>query len=297
MALAAGLFVVLAVAASAAGWWLLAALPLAGALAWAGGVGADAPEGRVAHALAAARAWCLLALCASVPAAYVAPELRSVASTQVAYVVVALVVVLVVTGADATGARLPARVPRWVAGLGVLVLAAFVAVCVAIDPAGPTIGATEPPTPVGLLVAVVVLTPLFAELRGVALGVGVGVATVLSAAVLYQLGPFRLGLSVTSMRDVLVAADASALTSLLVVVAVGTGLLGALRYAAAVRRAASRSGHDGRRTGWSPAALGAVALAGVAAAALGPAGAAQLAGVVTLAGIVHRLVTRGREDT
>ncbi|MER7115881.1 hypothetical protein ACWGRK_10830 [Saccharomonospora azurea] len=296
MAFAAGLFVVLAVAASAAGWWSLAALPLAGALAWTAGLHPDAPRGRVGRALTAAREWCLLVLCATVPAAYVAPELASVFPSGAAYAVVALAVVLVTAGADAAGARVPARLPRWAVGVGVLVVAAFVAVCVAITPATPTFAAVQPPTPVGLLVAVVVLVPLFVELRGARLAVAVGLAAVLAGAVLYQLGPVRLGLSSTSLREVLVAADASALTTLLVVAAVVAGLLGALRYTAALRRAgAGTAQQDDGRDRWSVAAAGAVTLAGLASAVLGPAGAAQLAGVVALAEVVHRLATRGRE--
>ncbi|EHY90771.1 hypothetical protein SacazDRAFT_03914, partial [Saccharomonospora azurea NA-128] len=52
---------------------------------------------------------------------------------------------------------------------------------------------------------------------------------------------------------------------------------------------------DDGRDRWSVAAAGAVTLAGLASAVLGPAGAAQLAGVVALAEVVHRLATRGRE--
>ncbi len=290
MALAAGLFTVLAVAASSAGWWVLAALPLAGVLAWAAGA-PSVPRGRAGAVLTTARQWCLLVLCATVPAAYLVPGATSVSAVNVGYAVVALAVPLVASVADALGASLPERMPRWAVAVGLGLAAAFAAVCVAIAPATPTFAQAEPPTPLGLGVAVVLVLPLFSELRAVRLAAAVVTSMAVAAAALYQLGPVRFGLSPTSLRDVLVAADAAALTSMLVVAAVLAGLLGAVRYAGRLREAGERVTG---RSGWSGAGAGAVAAACLAAVVLGPVLAVQLAGVVTLADVAHRLVRRGR---
>ncbi len=291
MALAAGLFVVLAVAASSAGWWTLAALPLAGVLTWAAGAPAASPRGRTGTALTTARQWCLLVLCAAVPAAYVVPGATSVAAPDVGYSAVVVAVLFAASVADALGARLPERTPRGVVVAAFVVAAAFVAVCVAIAPATPTFAQAEPPAPLGLGVAVVLALPLFSELCAVRLAAAVVTSVAVAAAALYQLGPIRFGLSPTSLRDVLVAADAAALTSMLVVTAVLAGLLGAVRYAGRLREAGERVTG---RAGWSGPAVGAVAAACVAAAVLGPVLAVQSAGVVTLADVAYRLVRRGR---
>lgn len=291
MALAAGLFVVLAVAASSAGWWTLAALPLAGVLTWAAGTPAATPRGRAETVSTTARQWCLLVLCATVPAAYVVSGATSVVAPDLGYSAVVVAVLLAASVADALGARLPERMPRWVVVAASVVAAAFVAVCVAIAPATPTFTQAEPPTPLGLGVAVVLLLPLFSDLRAGRLAAAVVISMAVAAAALHQLGPIRFGLSPTSLRDVLVAADAAALTSMLVVVAVLAGLLGAVRYAGRLREAGERVTG---RAGWSGAGAGAVAAACVAAAVLGPVLAVQAAGVVTLADVVHRLVRHGR---
>lgn len=291
MALAAGLFVVLAVAASSAGWWTLAALPLAGVLTWAAGAPAATPRGRAETVSTTARQWCLLVLCATVPAAYVVPGAKSVLAPGLGYSAVVVAVLLAASVADALGARLPERTPRRVVVAAFAVAAAFVAVCVAIAPATPTFAQAEPPTPLGLGVAVVLVLPLFSELRAVRLAAAVVTSMAVAAAALYQLGPVRFGLSPTSLRDVLVAADAAALTSMLVVAAVLAGLLGAVRYAGRLREAGERVTG---RSGWSGAGAGAVAAACLAAVVLGPVLAVQLAGVVTLADVAHRLVRRGR---
>jgi hypothetical protein len=292
MALAAGLFTVLAVAASSAGWWVLAALPLAGVLAWAAGA-PSVPRGRAGAVLTTARQWCLLVLCATVPAAYLVPGATSVSAVNVGYAVVALAVPLVASVADALGASLPERMPRWAVAVGLGLAAAFAAVCVAIAPATPTWTSAEPPSAFGPLVAVVLVLPLFSDLRAARLVAGVMTSSVVLAAALHQVGPIRFGLSPTSLRDVLVAADASALVTMLVVIAVVVGGLGALRYVGRLRKTGERITG---RTGWSGLAVGAVAAACVAAAVLGPVLAAQLAGVVTLADVAYRLVRRDRGE-
>ncbi|CAM2886167.1 hypothetical protein SAXI111661_06490 [Saccharomonospora xinjiangensis] len=291
MALAAGLFVVLAVAASSAGWWVLVALPLAGVLTWVAGRAANGTGSRAALATTTARDWCLLVLCATVPAAYLARAVTPVAGLAVGYPAVAVAVLLVASAADALGARLPGRTPRWAAAAGLALAAAFVAVCVAITPATPTLAEARPPT-AGLLVAVVVALPLFAELRGNRLVAAVVISLAVAAGALYQLGPVRLGLSPTSLRDVLAAADASALTSLLVAVAVLAGLVGAVRCTGRLREAGERIAGT---TGWSRPAVAAVLAACVAAALLGPVAATYLAALASLADVVRRLVARRAE--
>ena len=122
----------------------IAALPLAGVLAWAAGA-PSVPRGRAGAVLTTARQWCLLVLCATVPAAYLVPGATSVSAVNVGYAVVALAVPLVASVADALGASLPERMPRWAVAVGLGLAAAFAAVCVAIAPATPTWTSAEPP--------------------------------------------------------------------------------------------------------------------------------------------------------
>ncbi|TLW90992.1 hypothetical protein FFT09_17085 [Saccharomonospora piscinae] len=286
MSLGAGLFVVLAVAASAAGWWSLAAPVLAGALAWVVWRGPLTERGRVGAALAGATQWALLAVSAVVAATYLVPGSASTGAAGPVFAVVALVVVAVAVAADAAGARVGDRIPRWYAVLLGLAAVAFVAVCVAIAPAGDVAdagtGALPPP---GLVVAVLVYLPLVAELRGWRLIVGVAAAVTVAGAALYQVGPVRLGLSAASLRDVLAAADATALTPMLVAVAALAGTASAVRCAGRLRRASGRPG-------WSASALAAAGAAGVAAAVLGPQPVLLLAGAVALADSAHAVGQR-----
>lgn len=209
MLLGAGILGALAVAAAAAGWWLLAGLPLAALLAEGASRSVGEPRTRTALALRTSSRLALVVLYATVFVAYAAPAHRVPAAVGfVGLVGIAL----------ATGVRVSGSWRRWLTLALLVAAAAFVALCVAIAPsAEPTVGGLRPE---GLLLSAAVLFPLFAGLRGVRLALGAAVVAVVAGAALYQLGPVRLGLSPTSLRDVLAAADATALQPVLVAVVV-----------------------------------------------------------------------------
>ncbi|WP_255375442.1 hypothetical protein [Saccharomonospora sp. CUA-673] len=110
-----------------------------------------------------------------------------------------------------------------------------------------------------------------------------GIAAVaVSAAALYQLGPVRLGLSTTALRDVFAAADAQALAPVLgMVVALACVPAALLAFGAA-----SRDAHP------SPVVRTVVpaAVASVGAALLSPVGAVTVAAGLVLAHVVARVV-------
>jgi len=121
-------------------------------------------------------------------------------------------------------------------------LALFVVACLAIAPAEPPdlVGAPGPPEPTqptGVLVAALIagFGLLGADAAGggrattVAVVVLVVGQLVIGAVLLYQLGPARLALSSTPLRDALAAADASALAG-------PVGLVAALAMAAVLYR-------------------------------------------------------------
>ncbi|ACU96110.1 hypothetical protein [Saccharomonospora viridis] len=292
MSLPAGLFIILAVAASWAGWWLLAAVVLAGCLAWV--ARRSTPRGRVGELLAAVREWLLFVVSVTVPAAYLASAPTSVGTAEVAYLAVVAGVVLVAVAADALGANSSDRTSRWPVVLFGVAAAAFVAVCLAIPPAPQPITDSDPFSPFGLLVATTVVLPWLMGLDPVRLAVGTVAALAVGAAALYQLGPIRLGLSVTSLRDVLAAADAAALTSMLIAVAALAGLTSAVGCAGRLRQAGERLTGGGNTGRWSGAALVAVGGAAIWAAVLGPVSAVLLAGAVALTEVVHGLTGRRR---
>ncbi|KHF45390.1 hypothetical protein [Saccharomonospora viridis] len=292
MSLPAGLFIILAVAASWAGWWLLAAVVLAGCLAWV--ARRSTPRGRVGELLAAVREWLLFVVSVTVPAAYLASAPTSVGTAEVAYLAVVAGVVLVAVAADALGANSSDRTSRWPVVLFGVAAAAFVAVCLAIPPAPQPITDSDPFSPFGLLVATTVVLPWLMGLDRVRLAVGTVAALAVGAAALYQLGPIRLGLSVTSLRDVLAAADAAALTSMLIAVAALAGLTSAVGCAGRLRQAGERLTGGGNTGRWSGAALVAVGGAAIWAAVLGPVSAVLLAGAVALTEVVHGLTGRRR---
>ncbi len=292
MSLPAGLFIILAVAASWAGWWLLAAVVLAGCLAWV--ARRSTPRGRVGELLAAVREWLLFVVSVTVPAAYLASAPTSVGTAEVAYLAVVAGVVLVAVAADALGANSSDRTSRWPVVLFGVAAAAFVAVCLAIPPAPQPITDSDPFSPFGLLVATTVVLPWLMGLDPVRLAVGTVAGLAVGAAALYQLGPIRLGLSVTSLRDVLAAADAAALTSMLIAVAALAGLTSAVGCAGRLRQAGERLTGGGNTGRWSGAALVAVGGAAIWAAVLGPVSAVLLAGAVALTEVVHGLTGRRR---
>ncbi|MEV7094785.1 hypothetical protein AB0M80_18305 [Amycolatopsis sp. NPDC051045] len=236
MRLGGGLLVALAAGAAGAGWWLLAGLVVA---AIAAGVTARVPEpgeALVDRAVVAVARLSEVAVYAIAFGAYVVPAHREAAAAAF---------VVVVAGAGFAGLKIPTIVVRTT---GALLLAAglvLVVVCVAVAPVG-TAGGLRPPDFAGVLVAAVLTLPFLRPVgrdRGGSRVLLLGVLAVLVAfAALYQLGAVRLGLSLTSLRDLLSAADADALQPLLTVVAVVATVVPAL---AAGTEARARAGVPG----------------------------------------------------
>ncbi|MQA61192.1 MAG: hypothetical protein GEU86_06790 [Actinophytocola sp.] len=233
MVLGACLLVGLAVGAAAGGWWVLAGIVLAGMFA---ALAATFPRGlRVVVLLA------LAAMVARTFAAYLFPGRAELAALGV----IALATVVAASGGDVgTLAR------RIVTGVALVAAAGFVALGFAIDPVGfvPAQELTpEPlvftPRPAGVLTSAVALVAIFtvldSRLRRRAVVARIAVGTVAAFAVawaaLHQLGPFRLGLSDTPLRDALAAADAASLNTMLNAVVVVITLPALLALLAAAR--------------------------------------------------------------
>jgi hypothetical protein len=206
--LGAGILIALAVGVAAAGPWVLVAIAVAGLLA-AGALRAEPAPGWVTASAGLARVsvfgWAF--------GAYVFPAYPGLA---------AAVLVLVVMAAALAGVTVPDVLRRWISGVLVVAAAVLVALCLAVRPVS-VLAPVEAPSAGGLLLAVVVMFPLLVRARrpgavrwiaGSAL-----VALAVAAVALYQLGSVRLGLSATSLRDLLAAADAVQLGPLLTVVA------------------------------------------------------------------------------
>ncbi|WP_439378034.1 hypothetical protein [Amycolatopsis lexingtonensis] len=247
MRLGGGLLVLLAAGAAGAGWWLLAGLVLA---AVAAGVSARVPEpgsalvDRVVVVLARLAETTVYAIAFG---AYVFPAHRELAAAAF---------VVVVAGAGFAGLKVPTIVVRIAGGLLLAAGLVLVVVCVAVAPVG-TADGLRPPDFAGVLVAAVLALPFLRPLGKENAGLRVlllGAVAVLAAfAALYQLGAVRLGLSLTSLRDLLAAADADALQPLLTAVAVVATVVPALAAGTQVR---TRAGVPG--------------LAGLAVAAVAP---------------------------
>ncbi|GAB3502279.1 hypothetical protein [Amycolatopsis cihanbeyliensis] len=267
MRLGAGLLVVLAAGAGTAGWWLPAGILLAGLLALAVSPAGAAPvSGRRAtlrSATGAVAELSCLALYASVFAAYLLPEVAAPA---------AIGFLAVVAAAEFAGLRVDGYYRRVITGLLLVAAVAFVALCLALDPAPrpPSV----PPGVAGLPAAVVLAYPLFAGAKRVAIGTVAALAV--AGAALYQLGPVRLGLSPTSLRDVLAAADARAMLPVLgAVVLLATVPAALLAVSGACRHLEpATGGHRARVLALVPAA--------VLAGALGPTAVLLVAAVATL---------------
>ncbi|MGH3449535.1 MAG: hypothetical protein ACRDQW_02190 [Haloechinothrix sp.] len=228
MLLGAGLLTGMAVGAAAGGWWLLGGIVLAASLA-ASSVLTRPTEWPV---LRAATLVALAAMLALSFAAYLVPEYPVPAAASL---------IVVVTGAVVVGAEVPVYGRRLLVGVLLLAAAGFVAICVAIAPPGtgdawfaypsgdlvlyqiPPWPASLLPGPAGILSSAVVLFALFTVVDRrrprrtlvLLIAAGAGVALTVAAAAFYQLGPFRLALSPTSLRDALAAADAAELTTML----------------------------------------------------------------------------------
>ncbi|HEV2780758.1 MAG TPA: hypothetical protein VGX25_15315 [Actinophytocola sp.] len=213
--LGAGLLAGLAPAASAAGTWLLVALVLAAFLAVGCGLSTSENQGflgvlgRIAGAAAIAGTF----------GAYLLPADPLPA---------AIGLIAVAAAVTALGFRPP---PAPAVAVVLAVLAAFVAACLAIDPAGQAV----PPPPgvpgaddlAGLPAATALMFFGFlgferaASRRAVVVTIAVALAVHLAvaAAALRQLGGPRLALSAAPLRDALAAADASGLRPPLTVAA------------------------------------------------------------------------------
>jgi hypothetical protein len=280
--LGGGLLVALAAGAAGAGWWLLAGVVLA---AIAAGVTARVPEpgdalvGRVVVAVARLAEVTVYAIAFG---AYVFPAHRELAAAGFA---------VVVTGAGFAGLKIPTIVVRIAGGLLLAAGLVLVVVCVAVPPVSTAGGGLETPDFAGVLVAAVVFLPFLrpggregAGRRVLLLG---AVAVLAAFAALYQLGSVRLGLSLTSLRDLLSAADADSLQPLLTVVAVVATVVPAPAAGAEVRE---RAGVPG---------LAGIAVAAVAAYFLPALPVLVVAGLVTvielLLGVRARRYSESRE--
>ncbi len=278
MRLAGGLLIALAAGTSGADSWVLLAVVVAAALAVAAEASLPPPgDTRPERIAGSVSRLGLVLVFATTFGHYLFPSAPGVA---------AAVFAVVVTVADLAGVRLGDHAARWVAGLLLAGAASLVAICVAVPPPARFI-APGPPSVPGLGLAVLVLLPFLPPRRpgaGRAAAVGL-VAVVITGVALYQLGPVRLGLSATSFRELLAAADAVSLLPVLSVL-----------VAVATVPAAVDAFTEGR-TRLSPerpkATLACGLIVAVAAAFAGPVVALGLAGVGTVAELVLRVRARG----
>ncbi|MCR3719086.1 MULTISPECIES: hypothetical protein [Prauserella salsuginis group] len=218
----------------------------------------------------------IVVLAASTFAAYLVPDHRPAA---------AVLVVAAVAVADVAGVRLDAYWRRWVGGLLLLAAAAFVAVCLGVSPApSPVAEPLGGDTPWGVLGGVLSAAAVFVPvLRGRSrrtVVMGAVAALGVAVAALYQLGPLRLGLSTTSLRDTFAAADAQALAPALGAVVT----LACLPAALTAFGAASERAHPSRIT----AVVVPAAVAAIPAALLAPAAAVTVAAMLALAEFAAR---------
>lgn len=213
MRLGAGLLIALAVGSAAAGPWVLVAIALAGLLAFAAlrTPVATGPATRWTRALAELAR---VVVFATAFGAYVVPDSPGLAAAAL---------VLVVTAVSLAGISLPDYARRWIVAALVLAALLLIALCLAIQPVG-VVAPLEPPPPGGLLLATLVMFPLLVRRPSARaawwIGGSAAVALGVAAVALYQLGPNRLGLSATSFRELLSAADAADFTPLLLVAVV-----------------------------------------------------------------------------
>ncbi|WP_318307493.1 hypothetical protein [Amycolatopsis solani] len=239
MRLGGGLLVLLAAGAAGAGWWLLAGLVLAAVVAAASARVPEPGDALVDRVVVAVARLAEMTVYAIAFGAYVFPAHRELAAAAFA---------VVVAGAGFAGLKIPTIVVRIAGGLLLAAGLVLVVVCVAVAPVG-TADGLRPPDFAGVLVAAVLALPFLrpggrehAGLRVLLLG---AVAVLAAFAALYQLGAVRLGLSLTSLRDLLSAADADALQPLLTAVAVVATVVPALAAGAEVRTRAGVPGLAG----------------------------------------------------
>lgn len=231
---------------------------------------------RLVDGFARAARLAIVVFAASTFAAYVVPDHRPAA---------AVLLVAAVAVADVAGARLDVYWRRWVGGLLLAAGGAFVAVCFGVSPApSPVAEPAGARTPWSVLAGVLSAAALFVPvLRGRsrrAVVAGAVATAVVAGAALYQLGPLRLGLSSTSLRDVFAAAEAQALLPVL------GGIVGlACLPAALIAFGAARDrGHPSRLVSTVVPA----AVAAIPAALLAPAAAVTVAAMLALAELAAR---------
>jgi hypothetical protein len=286
--LGAGIPIALALGAAAAGPWVLAAIALAGLLALCSRWTVPSAQSTVDSATRRIRTLAGLArvaVFASAFGVYLFPAHSGLAAPAL---------VVVVTAADLAGVSLPPALRRWILGWLLIAAGVLIALCLVIAPA-------DAPAPVGtpsaggLLLATAVMFPLLVPGREKAVWGWIcgstAVAMAIAAAALYQLGPVRLGLSVTSLRDLLAAADAAELNSLLTIVVALATVPAALTTFTEARTGVA----DGLRGERAPATLACGIVAAVAASLAGPAIALVLAGVLAFAEVLAGLAARYRE--
>ncbi|MDT7805903.1 MAG: hypothetical protein QOI78_9336 [Actinomycetota bacterium] len=240
MRLGGGLLVALAAGAAGAGWWLLAGLVLAAAAAGGTARVPEPGDALVDRVVVAVARLAEISVYAIAFGAYVFPLHREFA---------AAVFVVVVAGAGFAGLKLPTFVARAAGALLLVAGLVLVALCVAVTPVSTVGGGLQPPDFAGVLVAAVLTLPFLrpggrehAGLRVLLLG---GIAVLAAFAALYQLGAVRLGLSLTSLRDLLSAADADSLQPVLTAFAVVATVVPALAAGAEVRTRAGVPGLAG----------------------------------------------------
>lgn len=238
----AGLFTGLAPASAVAGWWLLAGLLLAAALAvlFALSTPESAPGGTGTVLGISARVAAGIAI-AGTFGAYVLPARPQVAAVGLA--VVAAAAVLLVP-------RPPVEVTRIAAAVVLAVPVVVAVACFTIAPVAlPVVPPDDLPgadAPLGLLPAAALLFVCFAGDRPprrrdrlVVVAVVFAVCAAVAAGALRQLGGQRLALAEVPLRDALTAADAAPLAGLLTA-GVAVGCLFAI--GAALREAGDLAG-------------------------------------------------------
>ncbi|MGB3444972.1 MAG: hypothetical protein WBA97_40065 [Actinophytocola sp.] len=218
-AFGAGLFLGLAPASAFAGWWLVAGMVLAGAIAVLFALSTpDETPGLAASSLGILGRIAAAVAVAATFGAYVVPERPSVGAV-VLVVAVAAVVLL--------SPPLPPAVDRIAAVVVLVVLMTVAVACFTIAPVAPPVApgpdADGADALLGLLPSAAVLFLCFVggrttrRARPAVIGVVLVVSVAVAVGALHQLGGERLALSPAPLRDVLTAADAASIDGLLAV--------------------------------------------------------------------------------
>jgi APA family basic amino acid/polyamine antiporter len=241
----AGLFLGLAPAAALAGWWLVAGMVLAAALAVLFALSTpDSTAGSMAPLVGILGRIAATAAVAAAFGRYVLPGRPEVG---------AVLLVVVVTAVALLAPPLPPGVDRVAAVVVVGVLLVIAVACFTIAPmdlpTAPPADAAGADQPLGLLPSAVLLYLCFTGSpaasrrdRIVVVGLVLAVSLVVAVGVLWQLGGERLALSRAPLLDTLTAADASGVDGMLAVgvtvacVFALRGVLGDVRDLAPVTR-------------------------------------------------------------